>query len=108
MTKSEQIRDLYAKGCTVKEIASVVGCREEYVRVCARQRKDGKPSNADLKYMPVAQAAYQKGDRKTARKASAKAYRKAKAEGFTTQVAINRGGSAYRNAMIRTGRQSSA
>ena len=36
MTKADQIRYLYGKGYSVKEIASVVGCRAEYVRVCAR------------------------------------------------------------------------
>jgi hypothetical protein len=50
MTKADQIRDLYAKGYSVKEIAGVIGCREEYVRVCARQRANGQ-SKAELKWM---------------------------------------------------------
>ena len=40
-SKAGRIRDLYEVGLSVQEIAAVVECKEEYVRVCARQRKDG-------------------------------------------------------------------
>jgi DNA-binding CsgD family transcriptional regulator len=40
-TKSERIMALYAKGRTTRQIAETVGCRIEYVRVVARQRKGG-------------------------------------------------------------------
>jgi len=49
MTKAAEIRRLYAKGYTVKEISAVIGCSEEYVRVCSRQRANGL-GKADLKY----------------------------------------------------------
>jgi len=50
MTKADQIRALYAKGYSVREIAGVIGCREEYVRVCARQRANGV-SKAEMKWL---------------------------------------------------------
>lgn len=50
MTKSERIRALYAKGkLTIAQIAKRVGCSDAYVRVVARQRKDGE-SAADRKW----------------------------------------------------------
>lgn len=55
MTKAARIRALYAEGHTVKMIAEVVGCRQEYVRVCAQQRVGG-PSKADRTYQPEKRA----------------------------------------------------
>jgi hypothetical protein len=51
MTKADQIRALYATGrLSTSEIAERVGCRVEYVRVAARQRKDGGVSEIDRRY----------------------------------------------------------
>jgi hypothetical protein len=50
MTKADQIRALYATGLSTSEVAERVGCRTEYVRVCARQRKDGGASEIDKRY----------------------------------------------------------
>jgi hypothetical protein len=50
-TKADQIRALYATGrLSTSEIAERVGCRVEYVRVCARQRKNGEVSEIDRRY----------------------------------------------------------
>lgn len=50
MSKSAVIRHLYAKGCySVAEIAATAGCRPEYVRTVARQRK-GSVSETDRRY----------------------------------------------------------
>lgn len=62
MTKAARILELYAKGLTTREIADRVGCKPEYVRVVARQRKDG-PSRADKRY-----AASPKGEVRRERK----------------------------------------
>lgn len=48
MSKASQIRELYAQGLGTAEIARIVGCRMEYVRVAGRQRKDGSNSSADV------------------------------------------------------------
>lgn len=51
MKKAERIRNLYADGLlTVNEIAALVGCSPEYVRVAARQRAGGRPSKAQLAF----------------------------------------------------------
>ena len=50
MTKADRIRTLYKLGWSVKEIAREVGCRDGYVRVCARQRADGSMSVTDKRY----------------------------------------------------------
>lgn len=52
MTKADRIRALYAEGRTIKQIAEIVGCREEYARVCAQQRVNGRYSAADVRYAP--------------------------------------------------------
>lgn len=50
-TKAARICRLYAMGIyTVKEIADIVGCRPEYVRVAARQRRGRGMSEIDLRY----------------------------------------------------------
>ena len=38
MSKAARIRELLAKGKAVREVAEVVGCSPEYVRVAGRQR----------------------------------------------------------------------
>lgn len=48
-SKAARIRELYAQGLGTAEIAKVVGCKPEYVRVAGRQRKDG-PSPHDKRW----------------------------------------------------------
>ncbi len=51
MSKAAQIRKLYAQGLGTREIADLVGCRVEYVRVAGRQRNlPGGVSVAQAKY----------------------------------------------------------
>lgn len=50
-TKSAEILDLYAQGFSIKEIALRVGCRPEYVRVVARQRRGSGMSDIDRRYV---------------------------------------------------------
>jgi transposase len=50
MTKADRIRALYAEGLSTSEIAEIVGCGTPYVRVCARQRKNGGYSEIDRRY----------------------------------------------------------
>lgn len=50
MSKAARIRELYADGKTTAVIATIVGCRPEYVRVAGRQRKDGM-SKSDVKWL---------------------------------------------------------
>lgn len=47
-SKASRIRELYAQGLGTAEIAQLVGCSKEYVRVAGRQRKDGSNSPADV------------------------------------------------------------
>lgn len=49
MSKAQHIRALDAQGLPPREIAAIVGCSPDYVRVAARQRKHGT-SNADKAY----------------------------------------------------------
>jgi uncharacterized protein YjcR len=49
MSKAARIRELYAQGYETREIADLVGCSPEYVRVAGRQRRDGK-SVAQIAY----------------------------------------------------------
>lgn len=51
MSKATRIRQLYDQGIfSTREIADFLGCSIEYVRVCARQRKNGANSEADKKW----------------------------------------------------------
>ena len=47
-SKASRIREFYAQGLGTAEIASIVGCKPEYVRVAGRQRKEGSNSVADV------------------------------------------------------------
>ncbi len=129
MTKADRIRELYATGLDVNAIAERVGCRSEYVRVCARQRANGL-SRADKKYRhpnpervrklssargcAMFRVASQTGDREGAKKAGRVAYAKARANGANPKeagvVAVRaRNNHIYRtgdsDAMRRAGRQ---
>ena len=50
-TKAAEIMLLYAKGLSTKQIGELVGCRPEYVRVVARQRKGRGVSENDKRYL---------------------------------------------------------
>ena len=49
-SKVERIRRLWDGKRTTKEIATIVGCMPEYVRVVARQRKFHGVSDIDRRY----------------------------------------------------------
>lgn len=50
MTKSDQIRQLYDGVRTTREIAEIVGCLPEYVRVVARQKRAANTRYAKRRY----------------------------------------------------------
>lgn len=72
MSKSQRILELYDGKRLPSEIAAIVGCRPEYVRVVARQRKGNSRSEADLRYWASA------GGKKTKRRLQAKRAREKK------------------------------
>ena len=51
MSKSALIMSLYDGKRTTRQIADIVGCAPEYVRVVARQRKGGSYSETDRRYL---------------------------------------------------------
>ena len=51
MTKKQQILNLYDGKRSTSQIASIVGCLPEYVRVVARQRKGKAQSEIDRRYL---------------------------------------------------------
>jgi len=51
MTKAEHILSLYDGKRSTSDIAAIVGCRPEYVRVVARQRKGTGYSDIDRRYV---------------------------------------------------------
>lgn len=82
MTKADRIRTLYAAGKSVREICETVGCGDSYVRVAARQRKNGKQSECDRAYRQKMLAlAARFGDYEAASKAGREAYAKKKTGG---------------------------
>lgn len=54
MSKAKQIMRLYDGKRSTREIAAIVGCRPEYVRVVARQRKGKGASEIDVRYLASA------------------------------------------------------
>lgn len=50
MSKAAQIRKLYAQGKGTSEIAGIVGCLPEYVRVVRQRDALGGKSVADIRY----------------------------------------------------------
>ena len=48
MSKAAKIKQLYAQGMSVAQIAEIIGCDPAYVRVCARQRIIGGMSVHDI------------------------------------------------------------
>jgi transposase-like protein len=102
-TKSDRIRALYAEGKSVAEIAEIVGCRPEYVRVAARQRAGGKRGVADVNYRPRIMEAWAVGDRNAARSAGREAYRVSRVQGETVSSAAKKYGGAYSSTLVATG-----
>lgn len=50
MTKKAEILHLLSKGHSTREVAEIVGCRSEYVRVASRQRGAAGTSQHDKNY----------------------------------------------------------
>jgi len=86
MTKADRIRTLYAAGKDSKEIAELVGCHPDYVRVAARQRVGGKSRPCDTLHAR-AESEFKKkyGDYEAARKAG----REASAKGLSYHAAYS-------------------
>jgi hypothetical protein len=126
MTKSAQIMELYAQGLSTREIAEKVGCKIEYVRVVARQRKGfgesendrryrrsplGKDarSRSDDKYKPKRNMNLRvmraRGDKEAASKAAAEAYALAKALGCSRAEAGAKANTARSRVLRRTAKQ---
>jgi hypothetical protein len=127
-TKSQRILALYDGKRTTKEIAKIVGCRQEYVRVVSRQRK-GKSSTHDLRYRSSflgkasqratnanrrdAMNAYEKEllrtcDKAKARAAARKAYLAAQRVGKSIKDAKNFAKAARGRVVSRTGDHTAA
>lgn len=113
-TKAAKIMALYKKGLSTTEIAAKVGCRPEYVRVVARQRKGTGKSQIDRKYASTekGRAAYQRMRDRTRRayhavapeqrrKIYTRVYRAARRVGKPVRDARNNAS----NAVLRAGRQ---
>jgi len=100
-SKAQHIRLLYDAGATVAAIASMLGVSTEYVRVCARQRRNGAgmATNKDKR------KAYSYGDREAARKAQIDAYHRLRSDGHSSDYAGSRSGGAYSATMVATGRK---
>ena len=124
MTKSAQIKQLYDGVRTTREIADIVGCRPEYVRVVARQRQGNGISEIDKRYMssPLGQHAISKryprkrayiralrrilartGNAALAKTEGRKAYALARATGATRQEAKDRYNRECENVLGKTG-----
>ena len=79
MKLKDQIMALYDGKKSTREIADCLGCRIEYVRVVARQRKGQGYSSNDLRYNAKI---WRDGDRKAARAAAKQAGIKARDAGL--------------------------
>lgn len=98
-TKSDRIRALYAEGKSVSEIAEIVGCLPEYVRV-VKQRANGR-SKADRKDVG---AVMSRGNRDAARLSGRVAYRQARDAGSPVRTACTESHKAYMKTLRRTGK----
>lgn len=102
MTKAEQIRNLYDGKRSTQEIAKIVGCRQEYVRVVALQRvPGGHDANAEYQ-RKWRQIAREHGCREAARKAYRAAYHRERNSGGSPAQCRSVGGGAYANALRKT------
>lgn len=102
MTKAEQIRQLYDGVRSTREIAEIVGCRLEYVRVVARQRVPGGHDASKDYARRWKKLAKQYGDRDAAREAGMAAKRRALEHGGSEKQANQLYGSYYHNEMRKT------
>lgn len=83
-TKAAEIMRLWKHGIfTTSEIAHLVGCRDSYVRVVARQRRGTGQCEADKRWRAKTFC----GDRTHARLAATEAYRRARRNGKSTREA---------------------
>jgi hypothetical protein len=98
-TKAAEIMRLYAEGLSTSEIAKAVGCRPEYVRVVARQRKGSTESANDRTYRA---RVYKHGNRRAARIDGRLAYAIARAAGQPENVAKAKYIMAWNRTMRRT------
>lgn len=110
MSKKERILRLYDGQRSTREIAKLVGCLPEYVRVVARQRKGGSYSVADLNYRTRAsarqRAAYQAGSIVVARLAYQKTIlRLMHNDALTPNEVTLKARNAYTAARIKDGRK---
>ena len=108
MTKSAQIMKLYDGRRSTREIAEIVGCLPEYVRIVARQRKGKGQSEIDARYdaskkgterrkRPIKE--WHATPKHIRRKSFAKAYREARAAGMHWREAAGIGTAAVRRAV---------
>lgn len=98
MSKSSMIRELYEQGKPVAEIASIVGCKPEYVRVVVRQRNGGQSKSDRARNQRI----YALGDRDAARLVSREAYRVERAAGASHRSAQASRAKAWMKTMRRT------
>lgn len=100
MSKSSQILSLYDGVRSTREIADIVGCLPEYVRIVARQRR-GRASETDRKYLESDRglASRRRSSAKLAGK-TASYYRSASETG-NRAVAAERARQVYRSARIQ-------
>lgn len=99
-TKAAEIMRLYAEGLSTSEIAKAVGCKPEYVRVVARQRKNGHGySKAERTYRTRISKL---GNRVAARFDGRIAYANAREDGLSEQEAQAKYAMAWNRTMRRT------
>lgn len=72
-SKASQIRELYDGVRSTAEIAEIVGCLPEYVRIVARQRKSGGVSDIDRRYKTSEKGAKVEAQLKVGRRARQRA-----------------------------------
>jgi hypothetical protein len=128
MSKAKQIMALYDGKRTTREIADIVGCLPEYVRIVARQRRGAGLSEADKRYSSSslgketarkyksdnldAARSYaatrrrvlkKTGDKEKAKEKGRAAYKAARNAGKTVQEAASAYTAAQRRALCETG-----
>lgn len=108
MTKSAQIMKLYDGKRSTREIAEIVGCLPEYVRIVARQRKGKGRSEVDDRYHHSEKGAarqqrvikqWHATPKHIRRKARSEAYHEARKAGLSWRDASNVSMTAVRRAV---------
>lgn len=98
-SKAARIMKLYARGYSTREIGQMVGCRPEYVRVVARQRKGNGQSRSDNAYLSRIRKS---GNRDAARMDGRIAYDAARQSGASIKRATAMYTIAYDHTLRRT------